>query len=289
MLTPDISIITTCKGRLQELTQSISSMYDQKSSELIVVDYNCPDKTRDYVRAKFPDAVIVCEDDASYFHQSRARNLGAKRAKGRILAFVDADVVLRPDFCSTIQSSFRTGSFGLFKFIEGKFDGIYGSCVVEKKSWEAVCGYDEVMVGYGQEDFDFYSRLRLLGLEEFGLDTEALVSDVIKTPTDKKSTHYIDKDPDRTTAINSAYRMIKRQILINQSKVELDLSSRKGIYDNIKQNYDSSVLRPGDSTFFSVTLGQKPRKNHYLDLVIGVKITLASREFSWPPQHTRDE
>ncbi len=42
---PKFSIITTCKGRLEHLKQTLPAMLAQKDSEVIVVDYSCPHGT----------------------------------------------------------------------------------------------------------------------------------------------------------------------------------------------------------------------------------------------------
>ncbi|MBM4221050.1 MAG: hypothetical protein FJ170_03775, partial [Gammaproteobacteria bacterium] len=74
---PALSFITTCKGRLQHLMQTLPKMAAQPGTETIVVDYDCPDNSGDWVAANFPAVRVVRVKDQPIFVASRARNLGA--------------------------------------------------------------------------------------------------------------------------------------------------------------------------------------------------------------------
>lgn len=65
----------------------------QGKLETIVVDSNSPDNTKRIAR-KYADKVINVKTRGV----SKARNLGAKYAKGKLLLFLDADTVLDPGF-----------------------------------------------------------------------------------------------------------------------------------------------------------------------------------------------
>ncbi len=69
-------------------------MLAQKDSEVIVVDYSCPDGTGDYVRKHFPDAKVVHLENLEGFSNWRGRNAGAAEAEGDYLIFCDADITL---------------------------------------------------------------------------------------------------------------------------------------------------------------------------------------------------
>ena len=56
-----------------------------------------------------PDEVVVVEEPSDA-NAARARNLGAERATGDVLLFVDADVEVRPDAVSRIRTAFAEDS-----------------------------------------------------------------------------------------------------------------------------------------------------------------------------------
>ncbi len=74
-------------GTLANLRASMDSIEEQ--GELIVVDNNSTDKTAEIAR-DFGAQVIF----EAVNHISRARNVGARAAKGRYLIFLDADTML---------------------------------------------------------------------------------------------------------------------------------------------------------------------------------------------------
>lgn len=74
------SIITTCKGRLHNLARTLHEFLKQGQTEVIVVDYDCPDGTSEYVARNYPLARLVSVTDQPKFNTSHARNLGAAQA-----------------------------------------------------------------------------------------------------------------------------------------------------------------------------------------------------------------
>lgn len=73
--------------------KSILNQDFQGKLETIVVDSNSPDNTKRIAR-KYSNKVINVKTRGV----SKARNLGAKHAKGELLLFLDADTVLDPGF-----------------------------------------------------------------------------------------------------------------------------------------------------------------------------------------------
>jgi len=59
-----------------------------------VVDDGSTDRTRDIVRERFPHAILL---EQNHQGPGAARNLGAKRAKGEVLVFTDADIIADVD------------------------------------------------------------------------------------------------------------------------------------------------------------------------------------------------
>ena len=93
---PKFSLIVTCKGRLMHLRQTLPLFCALSDTEVIVVDYGCPDRSGDWVAAHHPAVKVVRIDDDPGFNPSRARNIAARDCQSDYLLFVDADIKVRP-------------------------------------------------------------------------------------------------------------------------------------------------------------------------------------------------
>ena len=167
-MSPKYSIISTCKGRLHNLKRTLPEFLKQENSEVIVVDYDCPDGTSDYLARVHPAARVVSVVDKPKFNTAHARNLGAAQARGEFLIFLDADVVIAEHFVNYIDSRMKDQSFALFG--PPAQNSLRGSCVVGQKDFNKIGGYDELMGGYEGEDLELYIRLRLIGASEIMLE-----------------------------------------------------------------------------------------------------------------------
>ncbi|MEO7864689.1 MAG: glycosyltransferase family A protein [Sphingomicrobium sp.] len=70
--------------RLDHLKQSLPAML-RKDSEVIVVDYSCPEHAGDYVAQHCPDARVVRIEGQSHYSGAKSRNAGAAIATGDML------------------------------------------------------------------------------------------------------------------------------------------------------------------------------------------------------------
>ena len=97
------SLVTTCKGRLAYLKDSLPTWARLRHSdfEIVVVDYDCPDGTADWVRRHRPqllkrsgaDAIqVVKVPDRPRFNLNDARNHGIAAARGKWVITIDSDV-----------------------------------------------------------------------------------------------------------------------------------------------------------------------------------------------------
>lgn len=59
-----IAFITTCKDRLQHLKETLPLLVADKPTEIVVVDYDCPANSGDWVEANYPDVKVVRETNA---------------------------------------------------------------------------------------------------------------------------------------------------------------------------------------------------------------------------------
>ncbi len=156
----DLCFITTCRGRLATLKQSLPTFVAQPNTSCVVVDYDCPQGTAAWVKKHFPQVRVVHVTDSPQFELSRARNLGAAAADASWLCLVDADVRLAPDFAKAVMPLLEPRYFYQG---EPRARELWGTCVVHRDDFRRIEGYDEVLQGWGAEDGDLYARLKMIG------------------------------------------------------------------------------------------------------------------------------
>ena len=153
------SIITTCKGRLEHLKQTLPRMLEQGAAEVIVVDYSCPDGTAAWVGKHFPAARVVTVEGEQGFSNWRARNLGAAAATGDLLLFCDADTILAPNAGEAIAKALPPKTYGFFKRnATARFNKaglrlgsnqLRGFHAIPAPAYRRLGGYDDVLRGWG--------------------------------------------------------------------------------------------------------------------------------------------
>lgn len=153
---PKFSLITTCKGRLEHLRRTLPLMVDQSDSEVIVVDYDCPQGTQAWVRAQHPTVQVLKVEAAPVFNAAKARNCGAELARGDWLVFVDADVLLSRGLCARIGPQLRAGRYYRPRLVA---PDLHGTVVCSRDDFLQIGGYDEAIRSWGGEDRDLYHRL----------------------------------------------------------------------------------------------------------------------------------
>jgi len=204
MAEPRLSIITCCKGRLDYLKRSLPTFVAQPESEVIVVDYDCPQKTREWVAAHYPQARLIAVADAPRFNVSRARNIGAEHARAPWLVFCDADDLLTPSFSMDLLSKAMPGTYQ--RTLRGdKPEAIPLAC--EATAFRAIGGYDDALQGWGLEDFEIISRLGSSGVRE--VESAAVGQNVphSKAECDRYYEHVVEV----SVVINYYYCYIKRR------------------------------------------------------------------------------
>jgi glycosyltransferase involved in cell wall biosynthesis len=105
---PAVSVIipTYCEeATIDGCLKSVANQHFDHGIECIVVDSHSPDTTRE-VAKRTADKVL----DLNVRGVGRARNEGAKIAKGHILLFLDADTYLASNFVSEIYRAFSDGT-----------------------------------------------------------------------------------------------------------------------------------------------------------------------------------
>lgn len=267
---PRFSIVTTCKGRLHHLKQSLPRFVQQRDTEVVVVDYDCPDGTRDYVGRAFPAAKVVAVDDAPLFNISHARNLGAAEATGDWLAFLDADVMVAPDMFQRIAATLSSQAGKMresapperryYRFKSGLLT-LFGSCLVRREDFHAIQGYDAVIQSYGGEDNDLYSRLEWNKVARAYLDGR-LVEACVDHTQEERVQFFKRKSVPESIQINTAYRVVKLALLQQSGLPELPEEKRQALYVTVRRSV-KTALRSGRKSFrlempLSALHGQMP-------------------------------
>jgi glycosyltransferase involved in cell wall biosynthesis len=200
-----VSIVIPTRDRGPLLLESVSSALSSSASvEVIVADDGSTDGSVDAVMEMHPEIDIV---RGPFGNAARARNAGAVRASGDVLAFLDSDDVMLPAKTETLPELLRGDAglvlvHGMTEVIDaqGSIDGplteihrrgfargarvgldyaglarfcmmFTSATVIRRASFEAVGGYDESLDAY--EDLDLYLRLSMIGRAAYAPDVSA--------------------------------------------------------------------------------------------------------------------
>jgi glycosyltransferase involved in cell wall biosynthesis len=104
---PEISIIIPTHNSESTIKKCLLSLKDQEfpkeKYEIIVSDDGSTDQTLKLVKEFETDQIIVSEPCSP----GKARNIGVKQAKGKILAFIDSDCEASPKWLSAIYDGLK--------------------------------------------------------------------------------------------------------------------------------------------------------------------------------------
>lgn len=254
---PRFSIITTCKGRLAHLRQTLPRFLQQADAETIVVDYDCPDGTGAAMARDFPSARVVAVKDAPLFNPAQARNLGAAAATGEWLVFLDADILVAPDFLARAASDLQPRLVYRFGTTKDGIRGINGSCILHRNDFAALGGYDEVLECYGGEDNDLYFRLTLQGIETGMLDL-TLVAAILDHGDAARVRFTRLQSKTRQQRINSAYLLVKGTLLRQLGVATLDEAQRRQLYGLVRDVVEQAGDQPDAPIHFTLDLPHDP-------------------------------
>lgn len=255
---PLISFITTSKGRLAHLQQTLPRMAAQAGAEVIVVDYDCPEGSGDWVAAQWPAVRVQRVSAAPLFRLAHARNTGAAAARGRWLCFVDADVLLDDAFVArTLPLLYDEAFFGL----ENPQPTAFGTVVCRRDDFMAIGGYDEVIEGYGTEDRDLYLRLQALGRRRELLPGEPV--QMIEHDREASTRYYAIKDHKVSRCINATYVQIKQDLTRQFGVAFLGPEMRSGIYREVARAFQQAAEAGRPATRVHITLPETLDVNLY--------------------------
>jgi glycosyltransferase involved in cell wall biosynthesis len=275
MPSPSLTYITTCKGRLDHLRQTLPRVAAQPGVNIVVVDYDCPQQSGRWVSENFPEARVVRIENEPGFNVAIARNAGGHSAVTPWLAFFDADILIGDGFFDAVTGSLVPGRFYRPSPVTWQ---TWGSVICERDAFLKVDGYDTAYEGWGGEDDDFYTLLEFAGIKAGSVDGRAL-SEI--SHTDEMRTRFHSEGKKRSHQRNQIYRMAKFDVM-RLVRGFMPLSLRQQVYAQIKEKLDAlherrkpevdiEILLPKATIEFPVTeeaAGQRAftrvaRKLHY--------------------------
>jgi glycosyltransferase involved in cell wall biosynthesis len=232
--TKKLTYITTCKGRLHHLQETLPLVTKLPAISLVVVDYGCPDHAAEWVASTFP-GVRVVKVEADYFNVARARNLGAEATDTEWLGFFDADIKIAPELFEQMLPGLNPGMFYLPAPMNRN---CMGSCIVSRQAFEKVGGYDEAIDGWGGEDRDFYTMLGLNGYRQGGFPGEMLQP--IRHSDAERMRFRPSKGMDRSMRLANLYGMIKFDALKLTGRT-MELDQRRQLRNTLEEFVTSAA------------------------------------------------
>lgn len=244
MPTPKYTIVTTCKNRLDHLKSTLPGFLAFEDAEVIVVDYNCPQGTGDFVSENYPAARVVRVTDDEGFNISRARNVGARQATGEYLFFIDADIKIHPArLRELMQAQERLNRFIVFSRV-AENPNLDGTCLLPKEVFDKVGGYDEAIRVWGGEDWDLYVRLRFHGLEQFVLDAGDSMT-AIEHSNAERLTYHRNVTLGGSILITTSYRQLKLGIMRILGR-ELNGRERAALWNSVASRFNEGFRSDKD-------------------------------------------
>ncbi|MDF1775363.1 MAG: glycosyltransferase family A protein [Rhizobiaceae bacterium] len=281
-----LSIITVCKGRLSHLKKSLPKFIAQNRCEVIVVDYDCPENTADYVTSDHPGVKVVKVQNRPNFNNWEARNIGAKQASADLLAFVDADVILAPNFADWVLDNISPEAFGKMPHalaqqihaheeLTPAANRLEGLLVVPRETFVELEGYDDILLGWGAGgDLDICDRL-LLKDQKIIILPETLVESTIDHSMDDR-VRFHKMSLSNSHLVGTLYRTSKNSLMRIFGK-NMPLEERKRLYALSQR---AAVGKPGSNSakMDLLVISRKiPGANYKIEQTVTTKVTWEER------------
>jgi glycosyltransferase involved in cell wall biosynthesis len=168
-----VSVVVPTRNSERTIERCLRGIREQSHDavELIVVDNHSEDASP-AIAAAIADVVVEAGPE-----RSAQRNIGAARARGSFLAFIDSDMTLERDVIAEAVAAARGGAAAVVIPEESVGDGFWSRCKAlerscylhdetveaarffEREAFERVGGFDEAIMA-GPEDWDIHERVR---------------------------------------------------------------------------------------------------------------------------------
>ncbi|MGA0599724.1 glycosyltransferase family 2 protein [Caulobacter sp. KR2-114] len=234
-----ISVVITCKGRLEHLRQTLPLVARHlPDAELILVDYDCPDRCGDWAEANVPGALVVRVRNRPTFNLAKARNLGIARASAPWLLLADADVLFNAPLPPALAALMGAPAILL---PDPRPPELFGTILVPRADALAIGGYDETFEGWGVEDEDFLMRLEQRGLARRRFQGDAIAA---ITHDDALRSRFHDRGRALSWTLNCLYLDAKRDLIRLDQR--LSARGRQALYEALRNELDRAASQ-GDA------------------------------------------
>lgn len=227
-------------------------------AEVVVVDYDCPQGTADWVAGAWPAARVVRAYDRPHFNLSKARNLGAQVATSPWLLFVDADAPVAPTILDEVAPLLEPGCYLV---PEPRPWPLWGNMFVAAEDHRRIGGFDETFEGWGGEDQDYNDRLEMIGRRKGAFPLALLES--LQHTDERRTEFYALTDIPLNAAINSLYSDVKLDLM--RQGLDLNAAARSTLYADVTR----AVTEAGPNgpvrlqvTFRDKVSGARPLRSH---------------------------
>lgn len=241
-----LTFVTTSKGRLNHLKLTLPRLTARDDIDVVVVDYNCPQRSGDWVERNCPSARVIRVGGEELFNPSRARNAGAAAVRTPWICFIDADIVVTSAFVPHLLSCLREGTYLRFK---PEVSDIVGTVVCHQSDFDRVGGYDEAFQGWGVEDDDLYTSLEMSGVQRVELDPN-LVSFLSHDDHDRMQ-YRAYQDRWLGWMVNRIYRAVKLDLMRLSGSIQIPLEARQGLFAHVQ----SAVAEANLDEAFNLEIG----------------------------------
>lgn len=189
---PEVSVVVCVRNAARTLSRQLQALDHQTGApafEVVLVDNGSTDGTAE-ILAQWRDAAVHAAASVQVVDGGRApgiphaRNLGAQAARGRVLAFCDADDRVHPGWVAAFARAVGPGVLAGGRILAhgpdgtarpGAFpEGLVGTaylphvgncnCALAREDFLALGGYDESLPAYGFEDVDLSWRAQESGM-----------------------------------------------------------------------------------------------------------------------------
>jgi glycosyltransferase involved in cell wall biosynthesis len=174
--------------------------------EVCVVDVGSRDDTVEWLRSLAAEnpQLRVTSQPLEPLHFAAAYNLCHHFATGKILASVDADNVIGPDYCRFVRNAVAADPLAIVHCWTGDWlDGTCGRLALHRNLFDQLGGYDEALERIGNQDLDLRDRAQAAGGRCVLCQDPAVVGHAIFTRHEDKMQHLAGVDYARANQVNA--------------------------------------------------------------------------------------